>query len=76
MKLSVSIPADDLARLDRFVQQAGLASRSAAIQRAIRLLDLDGLDQDYAAAWDEWDASGHGQDWDVVSPDGLNDASR
>lgn len=76
MKLSVSVPADDVARLDRFVRQAGLPSRSAAIQRAIRLLDLDGLDQDYAAAWDEWDASGDGQDWDAVASDGLRDAPR
>jgi Arc/MetJ-type ribon-helix-helix transcriptional regulator len=76
MKLSVSVPAGDVARLDRFVQQAGLPSRSAAIQRAIRLLDLDGLDQDYAAAWDEWDASGDGRDWDAVSADGVHDAPR
>lgn len=76
MKLSVSVPADDVARLDRFVQQAGLPSRSAAIQRAIRLLDLDGLDQDYAAASDEWDASGEGHAWDAVVADGLDDAAR
>lgn len=76
MKLSVSVPADDVARLDRFVRQAGLPSRSAAIQRAIRLLDLDGLDQDYAAAWDEWESSGEGQDWDALAADGLDDASR
>jgi Arc/MetJ-type ribon-helix-helix transcriptional regulator len=76
MKLSISVPADDVARLDRFVQQAGLPSRSAAIQRAIRLLDFDGLNQDYAAAWDEWEASGEGQDWDALAGDGLADASR
>jgi Arc/MetJ-type ribon-helix-helix transcriptional regulator len=76
MKLSISVTENDVARLDRFVAQAGLPSRSAAIQRAIRLLDLDGLEQDYAGAWDEWEAGGGAADWGATLADGLGDAPR
>ena len=38
MRLSISLSDDDVATLDRYVKAAGLASRSAAIQRAMRLL--------------------------------------
>ncbi len=76
MKLSISVSDRDVARLDRFVAQAGLPSRSAGIQRAIRMLDLDGLEQDYAGAWDEWTADGGAADWDITLKDGLGDAPR
>ena len=36
MKLSISLPDEDIAALDRYAQAAGISSRSAAIQRAIR----------------------------------------
>ncbi len=36
MKLSVSVSEEDVATLDRYAEAAGLTSRSAAIQRAIR----------------------------------------
>lgn len=38
MKLSVSLSDEDVAVLDRYADAAGLSSRSAAIQRAIRML--------------------------------------
>ena len=71
MKLSVSLPDEDVAALDQFVQRAGLASRSAALQHAIRLLRHPDLEQDYAAAWQEWDASGEAALWEATSADGL-----
>ncbi len=58
MKLSVSLSEDEVAALDKYAQTAGLASRSAAIQHAIRLLGDPDLEDAYAAAWDEWEASG------------------
>lgn len=76
MKLSVSLSADDLAKLDDFVRQAGLPSRSAAIQRAIQLLSSQGLAADYAAAWDEWEASGDADDWETTARDGVSVATR
>jgi Arc/MetJ-type ribon-helix-helix transcriptional regulator len=76
MKLSVSLPEDDVAVLDEFARSAGLPSRSAAVQHAIRLLRARDLEQDYAAAWQDWDASGESAAWDAAAADGLPDAPR
>ncbi|WP_375496774.1 ribbon-helix-helix domain-containing protein [uncultured Jatrophihabitans sp.] len=76
MKISVSLPDEDIAILDRFARAAGLPSRSAALHRAVRMLQLTHLEDDYAAAWDEWEASGEPAVWDVATGDGLSDAAR
>ena len=76
VKLSISLSDEDVALLDEYVQSAGLASRSAAVQRAIHLLRNEDLEDDYAAAWDEWDASGERAAWEGVVADGLTDAPR
>ncbi len=71
MKLSISLSDGDVALLDEHVRAAGLPSRSAAVQHAIRMLAHEQLQQDYAAAWDEWDASGDREAWETVTTDGL-----
>lgn len=71
MKLSVSLSEDDVAVLDDYMRWSGLRSRSAAVQRAIRLLRHSDLEQDYAAAWQEWDSSGDRREWERLSNDGL-----
>ena len=76
MKLSVSLSEEDVAALDRFADAAGLTSRSAAIQRAIRMLGDPALDDAYEAAWDEWEASGDAAAWETTLADGLVDAAR
>lgn len=76
MKLSVSLPADDVVTLDAFVRTAGLPSRSAALQQAIRMLRLAELEQDYRAAWEEWESSGDQAVWDGAAGDRLVDAPR
>ncbi len=76
MKLSVSLSEQDLATLDKYVSSAGLASRSAGIQRAIGLLDDGDREQDYADAWQEWADSGEADAWEAVNGDGLTDAPR
>ena len=76
MKLSISLPEEDIAALDRYARGAGISSRSAAIQRAIRLLAQPELDEAYAAAWQEWEAFGDAAAWEDTSADGLTDASR
>lgn len=76
MKLSVSLPDEDVATLDEFARAAGLPSRSAALQHAVRLLRLPELERDYEAAWEEWEASGDYQAWDVAVADGIADAAR
>ncbi|TWP32494.1 ribbon-helix-helix domain-containing protein [Leekyejoonella antrihumi] len=76
MKISVSLPEEDVAALDEFARAAGLRSRSAALHRAITMLRLPQLEQDYEAAWDEWAASGEQEAWDTTSADGIADAAR
>jgi Arc/MetJ-type ribon-helix-helix transcriptional regulator len=76
VKLSISLPESDVAALDEYVEAAGIPSRSAAIQQAIRLLASPSLDDAYAAAWDEWESSGDAADWEATVADGVPDAAR
>ena len=76
MKLSVSLPDEDVATLDEFARTAGLPSRSAALRHAIRLLRLPELERDYETAWDEWETSGEQAAWNTTSADGISDAAR
>jgi Arc/MetJ-type ribon-helix-helix transcriptional regulator len=70
MKLSVSLPDDDVAFLDRFAEERGLPSRSAAVQRAVDLLRAAELAPAYRDAWSEWESEG-GDAWEVAAGDGL-----
>lgn len=76
MKLSVSMSEEDVALLDQYARTAGLPSRSAVLQHAIRLLRQVDLEHDYAAAWEDWDSSGERIAWEGVVADGLDDAAR
>jgi Arc/MetJ-type ribon-helix-helix transcriptional regulator len=76
MKLSVSLPDADVATIDAYVRSAGLPSRSAALQHAVRMLRLTHLEDDYATAWAEWDASGDRTAWDAATGDAVSDAAR
>lgn len=57
VKVSVSLPVDDVEFLDTYAQERGLESRSAAVHEAIKLLRASELDAAYEAAWAEWKAS-------------------
>lgn len=76
MKLSISLPDEDVTTLDNYARACGLKSRSAAVQYAIGLLRHPDLEQDYAAAWAEWESSGEQALWDGAAADGLADAAR
>lgn len=76
MKLSVSLPDEDVALLDEYARASGLGSRSAAVRHAVRMLRLPELEQDYEAAWQEWEASGDRAAWTVTAADGLADVAR
>jgi Arc/MetJ-type ribon-helix-helix transcriptional regulator len=76
MKLSVSLPEEDVAILDEYALSSGLPSRSAALRHAIHLLGHADLEQDYASAWDEWESSGDQALWEATAADGLADAAR
>jgi Arc/MetJ-type ribon-helix-helix transcriptional regulator len=76
MKLSVSLSEEDVALLDEYARSSGLQSRSAALQCAVRLLRHADLEQDYAAAWEDWESSGERAAWEGTVGDGLTDATR
>jgi Arc/MetJ-type ribon-helix-helix transcriptional regulator len=71
MKVSISLPDDDVRFLDEFAARRKLDSRSAAVQRAVRLLRTSELETAYEAAFDEWVAGGDAALWDRTTADGL-----
>ncbi len=71
MKVSVSLPGEDVQFLDTYAKEQGLESRSAAVHRAVRLLRTAELGGTYEAAWDEWAAEGEAGLWDSTIGDGL-----
>ena len=76
MKISVSLPDEDVAVLDEYARAAGLSSRSAAVHHAVRMLRLPDLEQNYEAAWSAWEASSDLAVWSVTAADGIADAAR
>jgi Arc/MetJ-type ribon-helix-helix transcriptional regulator len=75
MKLSVSLPDDDVAFVDQYASRRGSASRSAVIHRAIELLRMSELEDAYTDAWDEWERGGEEAAWGVATDDGIADAT-
>ncbi len=71
MKLSVSIPDQDVEFLDQYGLEQGINSRSAVFLQAIRLLRTSQLGPAYAEAWSEWSLSGDEELWDTTSGDGV-----
>lgn len=71
MKLSVSLPSEDVEFLDEYAQSEGYRSRSAVVHAAVRMLRSAGLGELYADAWQEWSESGEAEVWEVVAADGL-----
>ena len=71
MKVSVSLPGEDVQFLDEYAKEQGLESRSAALHRAVRLLRTAELGATYEAAWEEWAAEGEADFWESTTRDGL-----
>jgi Arc/MetJ-type ribon-helix-helix transcriptional regulator len=71
MKLSVSLPDDDVAFLDRYATARGIPSRSAAVHRAVELLRAEELGPAYADAWGAW-AGDEADAWETTVGDGLS----
>lgn len=76
MKVSISLPDDDLAFLDEYAARQRNTSRSSVIHEAISLLRSSAMEDAYAAAWDEWDESEDADLWQTTAGDGLADAAR
>lgn len=71
MKLSVSLPQDDVAFIDDYLARTDLTSRSGVVQRALELLRAAQLEEAYAAAWDEWADAGEHLAWEVAAAGGA-----
>jgi Arc/MetJ-type ribon-helix-helix transcriptional regulator len=71
MKLSVSIPVEDVEFIDRYAGEHGVDSRSGVVHRALSLLRSSELGDAYTAAWDEWESDGDA--WDVALRDGIDE---
>ncbi|MFV0525258.1 MAG: ribbon-helix-helix domain-containing protein [Acidimicrobiales bacterium] len=71
MKVSVSLPDEDVAYLDAYAEAQGLQSRSAALPRAVRLLRASELGAAYEDAWAEWSTSEDADLWEhgLTDPD-------
>jgi Arc/MetJ-type ribon-helix-helix transcriptional regulator len=71
MKVSVSLPDDDVEYLDAYARDHGIESRSAVVQQAVRLLRASELGPAYEGAWTEWSRGDDAELWEVATGDGL-----
>jgi Arc/MetJ-type ribon-helix-helix transcriptional regulator len=72
MKMSVSLPDEDVEFLDAYVKDHDTGSRSAALHKAVGLLRAAQLADAYADAWASWAASDDAESWDAALADGLD----
>lgn len=71
MKISVSLPEEDVEFLDAYAGEHSAGSRSAALQEAVGLLRTAQLAGAYEDAWDSWISSDDARAWDATLADGL-----
>jgi Arc/MetJ-type ribon-helix-helix transcriptional regulator len=71
MKVSVSLPDEDVEFLDAYARSQGYRSRSAVVHAAVRMLRSAKLGEAYAEAWREWVDEGDGEMWDAAAGDGT-----
>lgn len=77
MKVSVSLPDDDVEFLDAYARAEGFMSRSVVLHKAVGLLRLIQLEQAYEDAFHDWEETGYADDWEIAANDGIGlDASR
>jgi Arc/MetJ-type ribon-helix-helix transcriptional regulator len=69
--MSVSLPEEDVAFLDRYAKEHGAASRSAALHEAVDLLRAAQLAGAYEDAWASWASSDDAGAWESALADGL-----
>jgi len=72
MKVSISLPGDDVQFLDEYAKKQGYGSRSAVLHKAVRLLRATELSAAYEKAWQEWTDSDEAEVWESASADGLS----
>ena len=72
MKVSISLPDDDVEFLDAYAQAQGIESRSAVVHKAVRMLRVSELGEAYEEAFTSWEDEGQAAAWDAVTADGLD----
>jgi Arc/MetJ-type ribon-helix-helix transcriptional regulator len=70
MRVTVSLPLEDVEFLDAYALDHGLGSRSEVVHRAIRGLRSTGLGAAYEEAWHDWSTRGDEADWEITIGDG------
>lgn len=71
MKVSISLPDEDVEFLDAYTADHGMSSRSAAVHKAVRLLRASGLGAAYEDAWADWADSDESELWERTAGDGV-----
>ena len=71
MKVSVSLPAEDIEFLDQYAESQRFPSRSAVLRQAVRLLRGTELGPAYEEAFMEWEESEDAPAWDQTAGDGI-----
>lgn len=71
MKVSVSLPEEDIDFLDAYAREQGIGSRSAVVHKAVRLLRAIELSDDYEGAWQDWSTSQDDRLWSATVADGV-----
>lgn len=71
MKVSVSLPDEDVEFLDSYAQAQGLRSRSAVLHKAVRLLRGAELAPAYENAFSSWEDTEDAADWDITVSDNI-----
>jgi len=71
MKVSVSLPEEDIEFLDSYARAQGIESRSAAVHKAVGLLRATQLGDAYEDAWASWESSDDAPLWESAAADGL-----
>jgi Arc/MetJ-type ribon-helix-helix transcriptional regulator len=72
VKVSISLPDEDIAFLDSYARSQGIESRSAVVHRAVRMLRVSELADAYEEAFTAWDDDGETVVWDTAAADGLD----
>lgn len=71
MKVCISLPDEDVEFLDSYAEAQGLRSRSAVLQKAVRLLRGAELAPAYEDAFLSWDEAADAADWNVTAGDNI-----
>ncbi len=76
MKISVSLPEEDVAFVDEYAHETVCRVPVRGDSRAIELLRASRLEAEYEAAFAEGDAGEDAKFWDGSSADGSADEAR